>query len=155
MMTLRLAKMEDTDALLELRYKNAMYHANVISGVKLKDNTDKFLYKHTQEAIENPDKRIFVIIENEKVLAYIIAALEEEHLFLDFGKQGIIHDIYVSPKIQKTGSGRTLLNIVLKWFKEEGVKTVKLNVYLENTIGVNFWKKSGFKILSNNMIKQL
>lgn len=120
MMTLRLATASDVEALITLRYKNATYHANVLSGIKLKDSTKDYFLKNTQEAIENPEKRIFVIIENEEVLAYIMAGLEEEHPFLDFGKQGIVHDIYVSPKIQKTGSGKTLLNIEVS-----NTKTIK------------------------------
>lgn len=155
MIRLRLAKVEDVEALAELRQESALYQANLLSGVKLKENTKGFLLENTKEAIENPQKRVFLSIKDEKVLAYIIATLEEEHPFLDFGKAGMIDDIYVRPSIQKTGSGKTLLNMALKWFQEEDINTVKLNVYLENKVGVNFWKKTGFTTLASSMIKQL
>lgn len=60
--------------------------------------------------------------------------------------KGDIPHIGVVPKSQGKGIGTSLTHRALKWFKENGVKTVTVRTQADNVTAMNFYKGLGFRI---------
>lgn len=58
---------------------------------------------------------------------------------------GIIAGLGVLPRFQRKGLGTVLGMAAWRYFKEKGVKSLKCEVYKENTVSYNFIKSLGFK----------
>ncbi|MEE2945648.1 MAG: GNAT family N-acetyltransferase [Pseudomonadota bacterium] len=55
------------------------------------------------------------------------------------------HTIYLSPKAQGFGAGRTLMDAILSVAKEDGVHSMMAGISSENEAGVRFHAALGFK----------
>ncbi|WP_432807102.1 GNAT family N-acetyltransferase [Paenibacillus cellulositrophicus] len=49
-------------------------------------------------------------------------------LFLEVQKYGFVRDVYIEPRFRNWRYTRELTNIVLKWFTEQNIRTVRLIV---------------------------
>lgn len=61
------------------------------------------------------------------------------------GTCGYLADMYVLPDYRRQGIGSRLFDSAHKWFRENGVGKVELNVLAQNSVGRNFWKSKGFE----------
>jgi len=57
----------------------------------------------------------------------------------------IIHDMYVEPEFRRKGIGETLLKECIKRIKRYHVKSVRLNVLINNMEAIRFYLKHGFR----------
>ncbi len=92
------------------------------------------------ESIKLPHMYFLVVTTNEKVIGYIgTYIIYEEAELLNF----VIHEEY-----QRKGYGQKLLNQVITEAKSRKAEYLTLEVRVDNTKGINFYQKNGFKIVS-------
>src|SRR4051794_13655668 len=115
-MKLKIAEKLDLENLIHLRFENANYHASLISESKLKPNVKEFLAEHTIKAFEDKNARLLLAIENGKIIGYTIGFVNQQHPLFDFGKQGLIDDIYIHSNYQRKGHGEDLITELFVWF---------------------------------------
>lgn len=102
--------------------------------------THKFISKEYWESNYNFVKdslqkaEIYLYIVKEKILGFV--GLDNNY----------IEGIFVNTNNQCNGIGTSLLNKV-----KEGRNNLTLSVYKKNTKAINFYKKNGFVIISENM----
>lgn len=60
--------------------------------------------------------------------------------------RGDIHHLGVVPKSQGKGIGNSLMLKAIKWFKENGMKTVTVRTQVNNITAMNFYNKMGFNV---------
>lgn len=68
-----------------------------------------------------------------------------ENEFFKEGVYGEINEVYVVPKFQRKGIGKTMTIHAHNWFKEKGVNTIRVETAASNKTAVIFYKKFGFK----------
>jgi ribosomal-protein-alanine N-acetyltransferase len=61
--------------------------------------------------------------------------------------RGYIITLDVREDRRRQGIGRRLLAIAEEWFREQGVKRVRLETAVNNPAAVGFWQKSGFEVV--------
>jgi len=154
-MTTRVANLADINELVNLRLVNAAYHAGLLKNVAVKKTAEAYFFNHTQKCIGEERSTIIVGELENKVIAYAIGQIEDEHPVLDFGNQATIDDVFVSPSFEQKGYGQTLVKELMKWFKDKGIDRVDLNVYTSNPKGSAFWDKLEFRAMFRRMFKQL
>lgn len=88
-------------------------------------------YRYVKEVL--PKAEIYVYVIDDKVAGFI--GLNHDH----------IEGIFVDSKVQGHGIGRALLNKV-----KENRTHLTLSVYKKNKHAIEFYKKKGFVILSEN-----
>ena len=93
-----------------------------------KSGIEKFLKR-------NPET-CFVAIENEETVGSIGAGND--------GRRGYIYHTAVSPKHQRKGIGRKLVEAAMNALEEQGINKVALVVFEHNNSGNGFWEKIGF-----------
>ena len=78
------------------------------------------------------------IIEN-RVIGFIIVTLI-------YKSNANIVTIDVDPLFRKSGIGSRLIEVVKKILLDRNIKLITLQVSVDNTIAVNFYKKHGFRV---------
>ncbi|MDH5541605.1 MAG: GNAT family N-acetyltransferase [Nitrospinota bacterium] len=76
----------------------------------------------------------FVAVEGRKIVAFILTARERNN-------SGQIVTIDVLPAHRKRGIGRKLMELAENSLSEAGVKTIKLQSAVDNSVAISFYKK--------------
>lgn len=80
----------------------------------------------------------FLVAEkNEVIIGYIIGVIKR-------GSEGHIISIAVDPNYRRKGYGSKLMLELIKYFKSNGVKIVRLEVNIKNSIARKFYERLGF-----------
>ena len=112
--------------------------------------TDEFREKYFEKTIEQVNMyqgKIFLALEDEKVVGLIVGLINnEEESTYDFKapKRGRISELVVAKECRFGGIGKKLLNEMENYFKEEGCKGVLLNVIAYNENAQKFYYKNRY-----------
>jgi diamine N-acetyltransferase len=86
--------------------------------------------------------RAWVIFDAEQAIGYLVVTLGFSLEFL--GKDAFIDEIYVRPSHQGKGIGKQAMQLAEDYCREEGVKSIHLEVENHNTIGA-FYRQLGYE----------
>ncbi len=107
---------------------------------------EKYL-KKTMDEVNKYEGKIFLAIENEKVIGLIVGLINnEEESTYDFKapKRGRVTELVVSKECRSNGIGKQLLDKMEKYFKEVGCKGVLIDVFAYNENAQKFYYKNGY-----------
>jgi len=121
------------------------YHAAIDPLFKRSEYGHENFGSFVKELIDDESSSVFVAIMDRKVVGYSIVRLSLYPPVFVKQQFGEILDMAVRENYRRFGVGEKLLKVDIDWFKERGIDSVELRVLCENTIGVNFWRKNGFK----------
>ena len=69
-----------------------------------------------------------------------------EHPFMpEWTRAGYITQFLVSRSYRQQGVGHKLMDYIDDWFQSRGIRKVLLNVDIQNSVGIRFWKSQGFE----------
>ena len=126
-MKIRKIKSKDIAVVVELWYDTSVRAHDFISSDYWKENKDAMANVYL------PNSETYLAIRNVKINGFI-------SMVDDF-----LAALFVKTDSQGKGFGKKLLNYI-----KERRETIQLRVYKKNSNSVNFYKKQGFKILSEN-----
>lgn len=107
---------------------------------------EKYLKKMMDE-VNKYEGKIFLAIENKKVIGLIVGLINnEEESTYDFKapKRGRVTELVVSKECRSNGIGKQLLDKMEKYFKEVGCKGVLIDVFAYNENAQKFYYKNGY-----------
>ena len=110
-------------------------------------NFKKYLIK----CIESDDAIVYIAVENEEILGYILAKIQEYPPVLETENYVEITDLYVKSSHRRQKIGKKLVRKVINYFKKKGPFRIEMKVASKNTEGINFWKHQGFEEYINSM----
>ncbi|UTT40654.1 GNAT family acetyltransferase [Glutamicibacter mishrai] len=93
-------------------------------------------YADARRAMETPTSTVLAMIEDERVLATVMAGHD--------GHRGWLYYVAVDPKRQGSGLGATMVDAACNWLTARGVPKVQLMVRHENTAVQGFYERLGF-----------
>lgn len=152
-MIVRSATKNDLNRIIALQLINAQYHADMVSGGRLKKESQVFFERQLKKRINDDQIKILVGLKNDIIIGYIIGCIDQQHPIFELGTQALIDDVFVSSEYQRYGYGSILVEELTKWFHQNKVQKIALNVYESNGKGAAFWKKQGFDVMFKRMIK--
>ena len=139
----------------------------VLASKETKDDIFKLLIEYSKELEgyqENPtgeiasnkyfdfywtdtDRYPFVAYINEELIGFCFLRVEEKYYS--------IAEFYIKPNFRHQGYGKSLLNYILKFFKEQGKhSSIIADSFIKNSITKNFWIANGFitikEVIYNN-----
>lgn len=94
--------------------------------------------------------------ENDRVIAFISG--EVRNCFLPISvveKVGYICGAFVLPEYRNKGIMRKLENMLLKYFKSQGLSYIELNVMTNNLHGKRSWESMGYTSFREQMRKEI
>lgn len=104
-------------------------------------------FEKTMNEVNKYEGKIFLAIENEKVIGLIVGLINnEEESTYDFKapKRGRVTELVVSKECRSNGIGKQLLDKMEKYFKEVGCKGVLIDVFAYNENAQKFYYKNGY-----------
>ena len=84
-------------------------------------------------------------ISNEKLIGFSHGAIRYSADYLGGLMVGYITHLFVMPEFRSSRIGYKLLSDVEDWFDSKGVHSYELQVLCDNSLGIRFWEKMGYK----------
>lgn len=144
---IRKAEIKDINEINKLLFQVNKVHSDTRPDL-FKEGCKKYNDNELLEIINDNDKPIFVFEENGKILGYAFCILIDYTSINSLGDYRSIYidDLCVDKDARNLGIGKKLYNFVLNYAKSIGCYNVTLNVWAENKMAIEFYKKMGMKV---------
>ena len=129
------------------------YHFNIIN-----DDYEEKIYSKDLEFVKKNKGKIYLAKENDKVVGLIMGIIREPESDFDYcrpNKLGEVIELIVTKNIRSKGIGKTLLDKMEEYFKDNECKTINIDVFGYNDIGKSFYKKEHFHDRLITMSKEI
>lgn len=144
MTIIRPAKIKDLPEIAKLRVQSGFYHSKLDNILKTTKNPDYFI-KLYKGYIYSGKKKLLVAETNGKIVGFGSASISIKSPTFKIKNYGHISDIYVSEKSRRIGVAGKILEGFYKWYRENNIRYLELNVMANNKLGRCAWDKYGFK----------
>jgi ribosomal protein S18 acetylase RimI-like enzyme len=158
-MEIKLRKVKKSDLLqiqkLSKEYAKLMIEVaeETISGLGELEILD--MSKFLTAAYFKKNKLYLVAMDGRKVVGFILAKIIYHKEGKRFYSEGKLSEIFITHGYRGKGIAELMWQEVLKWFKENKVEFLQLNVYYGNKKPIAIYKKWGFKPMGLIMKKKL
>ena len=142
---LRQATRDDKDHIAALLKQISEGHA-AMAPDRYQVASDAFGLAFVERYLTDENATILVIEENNSIIGVAFCILQEynpEGPVKD-ALIGILDTIIVNAHYQGKGYGRQLLRAAETWARKNGCSRMKLNVAVENTQGIDFYRRCGY-----------
>ncbi|WP_064093507.1 GNAT family N-acetyltransferase [Rossellomorea aquimaris] len=150
--SVKIARLEDYDKLKPLHKEVHDLHVKGRPD-KYKTTDDTLDYEYFKETVENDNGRVFIIEENQKVVAFtIIRKSQSPRLNTVIQSESVfIEDFGVDEAFRGMGLGKLLFEEVVAFTKELGIMTLELGVWEFNQNAIGFYESMGMQAQSRKM----
>lgn len=143
-MVIRKAEQKDAAAVIALMKQLIDEHAALDEYYKPYAKY-RGLKGYIADAIKNSEQLLLIAEVENKIVGYVLAAVEEAPFYSSERFIGIIADATVEKTIRRQGMLTQLFQEALNWFKQKGVSYIELSVDARNTAAIAAWRKLGFE----------
>ena len=95
--------------------------------------------------ISKEDSYVLVAECDGQIVGHCLAFITESPPVITTKQYGLFQDLAVTSNYRRCGIGEELVNKVLTWFAEYGMKRIEVKVSVHNELSTAFWRKMGFK----------
>jgi len=138
---IRQAQENEVDALIE-------FEQGIVEAERPFDNTLKegqIHYYDLLELIKSEEAEVVVAVVEDQLVGSGYAKLLDANPYQKYKKYAYLGFMYVKPTYRGQGVNKLILERLISWAKERNISEVRLQVYDENTIAKNAYRKVGFK----------
>ncbi|MDR0266138.1 MAG: GNAT family N-acetyltransferase [Sphingobacterium sp.] len=138
---IRQARENEVDTLIE-------FEQGIVEAERPFDNTLKegeIHYYDLLELIRSEEAEVLVAVVEDQLVGSGYAKLLDAKPYQKFKKYAYLGFMYVKPAYRGQGINKLILERLISWAKEKNISEVRLQVYDENTIAKNAYRKVGFK----------
>ena len=89
--------------------------------------------------------RLMVALQDDRVVGFAHGTIRFAPDFLGGKKVGYIPHVYVAASVRSKGIGALMIRELEEWFRQQDVHSFELQVLCENTAGIAFWQRLGYK----------
>ena len=151
MIEIKRAKEEDVKTLLEFSKKLNEFERRFYGNYKSFEEVKDFVRRFFEKGLKR-EKSIFLIAKIKGKAIGMAYGWEVKPLpFFKERRMGYIGEIWVEEKFRRKGVGKKLMEKMLEWFKERGIKWVRADVLSNNKEAIEFYKKLGFREFNKEM----
>lgn len=141
---------KDLDLILEFSRKLHEFEKKIYHNYKEFSDFEEELQKFLKKKLRS-DKSIFLLAEMNGKPVGMAYGWMRSTFFLRDKEIGYLAEIWVEEKYRKEGIGKRLVEEMLRWFKDKGVKLVRTEVLEGNKDALRFFIDLGFKPVSREM----
>ena len=120
-------------------------------SINFKEKYMNFTFEKRMESIYEKARKgiikldVILDLDINNYVGYCLSSIEDG--------VGEVESIFIHKDYRKFGQGKMLMERALKWFDDNGVKDVSINVVYANDEALPFYKNFGFNI-SNYILKR-
>jgi ribosomal protein S18 acetylase RimI-like enzyme len=142
----RQATEQDVAAIVQLWREMADLHAEIEPMVwTLSPEADERCRQYLRDCIESSDCRLFVAVDAQRVVGYLLACKAKRPPVLVPPEQGAIQDACVTRSARRKGIGTRLVAAAMEWFRSEELTIAAVSHALGNDMSSAFWRAQGFR----------
>ncbi len=147
-LSIRIAAMKDIEPIVDLWFESAAYHGELDPRLQVKLDERESVQTSFEKDVGTEEVLLLVATIEEEVIGYIHAKVVSALPVQLVSKMGFIDGTAVTEGHRRQGVGETLYRAALRWFKEQGIGHVRVDVAFNNSEACTFWKKMRFTELS-------
>jgi GNAT superfamily N-acetyltransferase len=143
----REARVEDLPTLL-------IFEQGIISSERPYDETlisEHFHYYDLAARIQDTNTAVVVAEANGKVVGSGSAIIKKGNSYNSFKEFAFLGFMYVDLAYRGNGVNKVIIEKLIEWANEKGLKEIRLQVYDDNTPAVRAYEKVGFKKILTEM----
>lgn len=143
-LNIRKAKKEDLDEIVEMWYKLASAHQELMRGYELAEDCRGKWRKFVKDGLDKEGMCTFVAEKDNKIVGFLNVVIRERLGIFEDTHVGMILDVFVKEEKRDEGVGSQLTKRAEKWIKNIGVDIAILTVSPKNERAVKFWEEMGY-----------
>jgi ribosomal protein S18 acetylase RimI-like enzyme len=105
-----------------------------------------------KERAKDPQSVFLVALERDRLVAFLIATIEQAAPIYRPSEYGLIRDLWVEQGHRRAGLGRSMTQAAIARFAELGVKQVRLEIAAANEPARRFFASCGFRPSATEML---
>lgn len=152
---IRKATITDSEKILPLWIKLMEFHSNENVVFQTSPDFKEKVLQNIQKLITQPSVTFFIAELDGDIVAYSMTTITSRPAVFAKTRKGYIGDTYVTDSLHRRGIGSNLIATIKKWFKDQNVEFIELQVTKTNESGKKFWEKNGFSTVSYYMVNDL
>lgn len=143
-MIIREATNKDVDPMLRLVKDVVDYHCK-IDGYYKPFSKYRGLKSYLKQQLKDKDVKTFIAEENGKIIGRMVATIVRAPSYVNLKRIGMIDDAFIRPDYRRKGIGNKLFKELTRYFLDNKLNYVELSVDARNNVGIDAWKKFGFR----------
>ena len=88
---------------------------------------------------------LYISVSEKEISGFAHGSLRLTPDFLGNKKVGVVTHVFVKDVERREGAGKALVSSLEKWFADQQVHSVELQVLSDNLPALDFWKKLGYQ----------
>ena len=144
---IRKASLEDLPYLLK-------FEQGIIAAERPFDETlvsGNFHYYDLAERIKDPDAEVVVAEVDGEIVGGGSAIIKDGKTYNTFDQYSFLGFMYVEPAYRGQGVNKLIIEKLVEWSHEKGLKEIRLQVYSDNLPAIRAYEKVGFKKILTEM----
>jgi len=143
----RIASSDDIESMVNLWLESAQYHGQIDSRLQFAPDAAEATRNYFASQVPLDNFIAFIASRGDEDIGFIEARVMEKPPIHLIRKIGFIGALFVKPEERRKGVGSHLYENVQDWFMEQKIVKYRLAVASMNAVGIEFWRKLGYKQL--------
>ena len=101
-------------------------------------------YYDISEFIKADDSEVFVVENDNDIVASGYVKIKGDRQYLKHKKQGYLGFMFVPEKLRGQGLNKLIIDALINWCRDHGIDEIRLDVYNVNEPAIRAYEKAGF-----------
>lgn len=123
----------------------AKHHEQVSEHFRLAWDSKRNWGKYLQKKFSEPSTKLIVAEEDGEIVGFMLCLLSPNAPIFKERKIGVISDVFVLEERRRKGVTRKMLDVAVRWFRKNKVRSVQLGVAHDNMEARAVWRNLGFE----------
>ena len=137
---IRKATLDDVPVLLE--FEQGLIKAERPMDPTIQDGD--IHYYDVRDFINGEDAELYVAELDGELVASGYAKIKGDRPYLKHDRIGYLGFMFVLPEHRGNGYNKLILDVLIEWCRERGLKEIRLDVYDVNDAAIKAYEKAGF-----------
>ena len=142
---IRDATADDLTSVVNLWGMLARHHEDISNDFTLAWNGKRKWAKYLEDKFDEISTKLIVAEEDGKAVGFMLCLLSPNTPVFKERKIGVISDVFVLEERRRKGVAKKMLDVAVKWFKKNKVRSVRLGVANDNLEARAVWRRMGFE----------
>jgi len=136
---------DDLDGVVDLWALLARHHEEISEDFTLAWDGKRKWSNYLRSKFGEISTKLIVAEEDGKIVGFMLCLLSPNAPVFKERKVGVISDVFVLEERRRKGVARKMLEVAVKWFRKNKVRTVQLGVAHDNLEARAVWRAIGFE----------
>ncbi len=123
----------------------ARHHEEVSDQFRLAWDSRRNWEKYLRKKFSEVSTKLVVAEEDGKVVGFMLCLLSPNAPIFKERKIGVISDVFVLEERRRKGVASKMLDVAIRWFRKNKVRSVQLGVAHQNMEARAVWRNLGFE----------